>query len=87
MATRALFLFSVTVVFASERAPIRVTQFGKISGKVTSRINGSEVEEFLGIPYAAPPIGKLRFQVSKNNLMSLRICLFARKYKPCHDRN
>lgn len=44
--------------------PVRETRYGKIQGKITSRYIGVSVEEYLGVPYAAPPIGNLRFKVS-----------------------
>ena len=46
----------------------RSTLYGVIRGKMTSRLPGKEVEEYLGVPYAAPPVGPLRFKVSSYTL-------------------
>lgn len=48
--------------------PTRTTLHGVIRGKMTSRLSGKEVEEYLGVPYAAPPVGPLRFKVSSYSL-------------------
>lgn len=53
-----------SVTSTNEWNPIRNTLYGKIRGKVTYRLSGKHVEEYLGIPYASPPIGSLRFEVS-----------------------
>ena len=37
------------------------TQHGVIRGQVVSSPFGTEVERFLGIPFAVPPIGSRRF--------------------------
>ena len=37
------------------------TQHGVIRGQVVSSPFGTEVEQFLGIPFAVPPIGSGRF--------------------------
>lgn len=48
-------------VFALASAePTVEGSLGKISGKIDT-ILGESVEAFLGIPYAKPPVGKLRF--------------------------
>lgn len=66
-----LFLFNFTwfsfMVSCSgnKDGPTRRTLYGVIGGKMTSRLPGKEVEEYLGVPYAAPPVGPLRFKVSK----------------------
>ena len=41
---------------AAARAPVAQTRLGAVRGKTVSGIS-----EFLGIPYAAPPTGKLRW--------------------------
>ncbi|XP_063419884.1 neuroligin-2-like [Mytilus trossulus] len=46
----------------SNYGPTRKTIYGWIRGKVTSRIPGLNVEEYLGMPYALPPIGQFRFK-------------------------
>lgn len=47
----------------STEFPERQTIFGKVRGRVSERIIGSPVEEYLGIPFASPPVGAKRFQV------------------------
>lgn len=42
--------------------PTAVGSLGKISGKHDS-VFGVEIEAFLGIPYARPPVGELRFSL------------------------
>lgn len=43
---------------------IRHTEYGKVKGVLEHVQHGKVIEKFLGIPYAQPPIGKLRFEVS-----------------------
>ncbi|KAL3223138.1 hypothetical protein MRX96_027743 [Rhipicephalus microplus] len=42
-------------------APVAITDTGNVSG-VRIEIGGRKIDAFLGIPYAEPPIGELRFQ-------------------------
>jgi len=42
---------------------VRVTNYGKVRGFVETVHAHKRVEKFLGIPYASPPVGKLRFEV------------------------
>ena len=41
----------------------RRTEYGSIRGFVKETIPGKSVEMFLGVPYASPPIGNLRYEV------------------------
>jgi len=41
------------------------TNYGQLRGFKGTARNGRTFLEFLGIPYAQPPIGDLRFEVSK----------------------
>lgn len=60
-----LLIASASVLcFGLDNSPIRHTIYGKVRGKVTSRYDGVEVEEYLGVPFAEPPEGELRFKVS-----------------------
>lgn len=44
--------------------PIVDTHYGKLKGIRSDSRQGRSFYEFLGIPYAAPPINELRFEVS-----------------------
>lgn len=44
--------------------PIVEVAEGKLKGKVSRTVNNFEYYSFIGIPYAKPPIGGLRFTVS-----------------------
>jgi hypothetical protein len=46
------------VVHAQEHSPLVFTFSGPVRGSVTS----AGIREFLGIPYAAPPVGNLRWR-------------------------
>ena len=48
----------------SEKHVIIKTSLGKLMGEKFQIADGSEGVQFLGVPYAKPPIGKLRFSVS-----------------------
>ncbi|XP_042310892.1 acetylcholinesterase-like isoform X2 [Sceloporus undulatus] len=56
-----IILISWTTNSASEDDPVVATTTGPIKGKLLSIGSGS-VTAFLGIPYAEPPVGKLRLQ-------------------------
>lgn len=41
------------------------TESGAVIGKIEKLPYGKSVHEYLGIPYAEPPVGKLRFAAPK----------------------
>lgn len=45
---------------------------GKLCGRIAKDANGNDYKSFQGIPYAKPPIGKLRFKV----IQSIFNCVF-----------
>ena len=47
----------------SEGSPLVETVYGKVKGLEYTTLNGVETEIFLGIPFAAPPIGDLSLEV------------------------
>ncbi|VDI79849.1 acetylcholinesterase [Mytilus galloprovincialis] len=61
-----MFAFCILLMLTSyctpQNLPIRNTVYGKISGKISVRVPNVEVEEYLGVPYASPPISHLRFK-------------------------
>ncbi|MFZ9332573.1 MAG: carboxylesterase family protein, partial [Chitinophagaceae bacterium] len=54
-----LFFSFLTKITWSQQGPIASTAFGKVAGALTS---DGEVEIYKGIPFAAPPIGSLRWK-------------------------
>lgn len=60
-----LLLFFVVTVFGEENRPLVKLPQGKVHGVVLETPKGKQFEAFLGIPYAKPPIGELRFQEPK----------------------
>lgn len=61
--------------------PIVCTSDGCIEGRATPGFQIDEYESFFGIPYAEPPVGPLRFAVSK--LLSISLIFF----KSCVEAN
>jgi hypothetical protein len=53
-----------------EYYPIVETAAGKVQGLSSVSREGRDYKEFLGIPYARPPVGDLRYKVI-NTLISL----------------
>lgn len=47
------------------RAPSVETEAGEVVGKIESLPLGKSAYEYLGIPYAEPPVGDLRFAAPK----------------------
>lgn len=45
------------------------TKNGIVQGRKDVNVNGIPYWSYQGIPYAAPPIGKMRFKVSKIKLL------------------
>lgn len=56
-----LLLHFLTVSLAIQDDLLINTRHGKVQGKLLS-VLGGDVRAFLGIPYAKPPLGKLRFR-------------------------
>lgn len=56
-------LVTVNHVCLLEKAPVRGTEYGRVQGMITEPLKGLKVANYLGIPYAKPPIDRLRFQV------------------------
>jgi len=48
-----------------QRSPVVQTETGVVVGKIETLPHGKSVHEYLGIPYAEPPIGQLRFAAPK----------------------
>lgn len=60
---------------------IVTTKFGKIRG-FTQQVLGSKVATFLGVPYASPPMGQLRFKRTVPPMPWPDHALIAKQFKP-----
>ncbi|XP_050400946.1 acetylcholinesterase [Patella vulgata] len=50
------------IVNSERRHVLRKTKYGKVRGEIETLSNGKRIDRFLGIPYAKPPVGELRFE-------------------------
>ena len=55
------FLLQFSLIIAEERPLLKIEQ-GELLGEVWQSQNGRPFNAFISIPYAEPPIGKLRFK-------------------------
>ncbi|KAH9499844.1 Neuroligin-4, X-linked [Bulinus truncatus] len=56
-------MLTISNVQPDKRYVTKSTTYGLIRGYIHVRPNGDEVERYLGVPYASPPVGRLRFQL------------------------
>lgn len=56
---------------SNEAAPRVKIPLGGLKGYYKISQNGRKYEAYEGVPYALPPIGKLRFKVHTYNLISI----------------
>lgn len=55
--------------------PVVSVEQGKLRGKTEEFYDGKgQYYAFLGIPYARPPVGQLRFKVSGSCLCPFHVC-------------
>ena len=60
-------IFATKLIRANEKqlSPVVQTESGAVVGKIETLPQGKSVHEYLGIPYAEPPVGELRFAAPK----------------------
>jgi Carboxylesterase family len=49
----------------SEKLKVKLPDGSKIVGRYLTSLHGRGIRAFMGVPYAEPPVGSLRFKVSK----------------------
>lgn len=62
----------VNLSWSTEDVPRVKTPLGAIKGYYKVSANGRQYEAYEGIPYALPPIGKLRFKVRTARSLAFR---------------
>lgn len=65
------FLSQICCVFGSECSPLVHVSDGSLKGKCMTTRGGRTFHAFLGIPFAKPPIGDLRFRVGSLKINEL----------------
>lgn len=55
--------FIILLIISFGNAVLIKTPQGNITGTTRKSLSGREIHAFLGIPYAKPPVGDLRFKV------------------------
>lgn len=58
-----LWAFGGYILVTSDQFPVVKIETGFVSGTMSKTWKGRTIYNFQGIPYAAPPVGELRFQV------------------------
>lgn len=82
----SVLIVGTIIIFLSQNGERKVTietwthmdiEPGTLTGKEITTRSGRTVFGFLGVPYAAPPIGDLRFKVRNNNfgILNLKILI------------
>jgi carboxylesterase type B len=64
---------------AEETVSVGVAQ-GELQGRKTVAASGTTYYSFKGIPYAKPPLGSLRFRVSRHTQRKMQIMSFMFRY-------
>lgn len=62
ISTTTIFILTISGILCQDENLIAKTNCGKIQGVTDTSRNGRSFIKFLGIPYARPPIGNLRFK-------------------------
>ena len=76
LVTVGIFSILLSVAHTSEQAIVKVQQ-GLLKGKILTSVRSrNKFVGFLGIPYAKPPVGELKFKVTSENVI-LASCMFA----------
>jgi carboxylesterase type B len=77
----SLILCQFSDAFTSKSLKVRI-DVGKIIGRFMRSTSGRPIRAFLGIPYAAPPVGKLRFKGPQPVEPWYHSTLYAHEEKP-----
>ncbi|XP_077563339.1 acetylcholinesterase-like [Haemaphysalis longicornis] len=77
-------LFCLLPSFFASEAPVVKIDSGRVAGE-RIRVGGTELDAYLGIPYAEPPTGDLRFRKPKPVTPWTGIYNASKKPKPCRQ--
>lgn len=57
-------IIELALTFTSDELRITLSNGSKLVGRYLRSYSGRPIKAFMGIPYAKPPLGPLRFKVS-----------------------
>lgn len=57
-------IIELTLTFTSDELRITLSNGSKLVGRYLRSYSGRPIKAFMGVPYAKPPLGPLRFKVS-----------------------
>lgn len=63
-------LFACCLGRTSEDLKVQLPDGGKLVGRYLTSDSGRGIRAFMGVPYAEPPIGELRFKVRSKKAMN-----------------
>ncbi|XP_071119060.1 acetylcholinesterase-like isoform X2 [Haliotis cracherodii] len=58
-------LATLVITFEAEEFVVRETLNGQIRGIVKTVLGSKKIEQYFSVPYAAPPVGELRFEIAE----------------------
>lgn len=67
-----IYFFSLNTDTVYADQPTVVTKYGTLLGSIKYSRLGKSIDSYQGIPYAAPPVGELRFKVKTYSVFIVR---------------
>lgn len=65
------YLIALVITSGAEEYVVRDTDYGQVRGFVKTVLGSKKVERYFRVPFAAPPVGELRFEVSDSFVYNL----------------
>ena len=79
----AFFLIAFILIFGYTSGVDVTTKYGVVRGQTVELNTGIKINTYLGIPFAKPPIGDLRWKVCDIGLYACKYNIIAIGIQPC----